>query len=127
MTLAKNIITAFLALLLANPACCCALRSCASTVENSPVQSCCTSSSDEENNDEDAPDQDHKCHCSLDEKSIEQVKIDWVAPAVTALPTPTYVELPKVSYAPVLIDMPDLSAHPPPLSSIRILFSVFRL
>jgi len=127
MNLTKNIITAFLALLLANPACCCALRGCGSTSEAEPVKSCCSVSTDGKNGDENTPDKEHNCQCSMDDQYTEQGKIDVIAPAVTPLPEPTFIELAEGSYAPVLMDMPDLSAHPPPWSPLRILYSVFRI
>lgn len=127
MTLAKNIITAFLALLLVNPACCCALGGGCSTVEEAPVRSCCSGSSDEQDSDEKSPDDDHQCMCSINKQFTEHGKIDLHNPVFALLPEPVSITLPIDPFVPTPVANLPQALHDPPGVSLRVLYSVFRL
>lgn len=129
MTLAKNIITAFLALLLVNPACCCALNGGCSTdkAEEVPVRSCCSESSEDQDGDKESPADDHTCKCSINKDYTEQGKINLHNPVFALLPEPSVVTLPVDPFVPTrAVNLPR-ATHDPPGVSLRILYSVFRL
>ena len=127
MKLAKNIITAFLALLLVNPACCCALNGCCSATEEAPVRSCCSGPAEDQDDDTKSPADDHTCMCSINKQYIEQGKIDLHNPVFALLPEPWVVMLPTEPFVPTrVVNLPQ-ATHAPPGVSLRILYSVFRL
>ena len=129
MTLAKTIITAFLALLLVNPACCCALNGGCSTAkaEEAPVRSCCSGSTENQDGDKETPSDDHTCNCSLNKQYTEQGKLDFHNPVLALLPEPSVVTLPVDPFVPTrVVNLPQ-ATHDPPGVSLRVLYSVFRL
>ncbi len=127
MKLAKNIITAFLALLLVNPACCCALSGCGTAPEEAPVRSCCSGSSEDHDGDKKSPADDHTCMCSINNQYTEQGKLDIHNPVFALLPEPSVVMLPVDPFVPTrVVNLPQ-ATHAPPGVPLRVLYSVFRL
>lgn len=127
MKLAQNIITAFLALLLVNPACCCALNGCGSVGEEAPVRSCCSGVSEDQDGDEKSPTDDHTCMCSINNQFTDQGKADLQNPTFAELPEPSLVTLPVDSFVPTRVVNRPKAAPDPPGVPLRVLYSVFRL
>jgi len=127
MKLAKNILTAFLALLLVNPACCCALNGCGQAAEEAPVRSCCSGPAEDQDSDKKSPADDHTCMCSINKQYTEQGKIDLHNPVFALLPEPSVVILPTDPFVPTRVVALPQAVHDPPRVPLRVLYSVFRL
>ena len=127
MTLAKNIITVFLALLLVNPACCCAFNGCCSAADEAPVRSCCSGSPDDQAGDKKSPDNNHPCMCSTNKQFTEQGKTDLHNPVFALLPEPAIVTLRVDPFLPTRVVKLPQAVHDSPGPPLRVLYSVFRL